>query len=86
MYTSLRYTVLQRTLAFVIAVALVGWLTVPALMTPSSFLALLGFIAVSAWVVKTTYQNAQPASSLAQSFYDADAEAAALDTPLPKGR
>jgi hypothetical protein len=67
---------LHSTLGLVIvAVAAAWWLTVPGLMTSSTFAAILGILAASAWVVKSTFENARPASSLAQSLHDVEAAA-----------
>jgi hypothetical protein len=50
------------------------WLfTVPARLTPSSFVAFAALLGGCAWVTATSYINARPASSLAQSIHDADA-------------
>ena len=70
-------TVLQRALVSVMAVvAAAWWLTVPGVMAPSTFVALFGILAASAWVWRSTYENARPASSLAQSLYDVETAAA----------
>ena len=53
-------------------VAASWWLTVPAVMATSTFVALCGIVAASVWVVMSTYRNARPASSLAQSLHDVD--------------
>ena len=62
-------------LAFVFIAVLVAaswWLTVPDVMATSTFAALCGIVAASVWVVMSTYQNARPTSSLAQSLHDVD--------------
>ena len=57
-----------------VAVVALAWLVaVPHFLTLSSFAAFAGLLAASAWVLKTTYSNAQPASSLAQRLHDAEA-------------
>jgi hypothetical protein len=58
------------------AVAAAWWLTVPALMTSTNFVALAGIAAGFLWVLKNTYESAQPASSLAQSLHDVETAAA----------
>jgi hypothetical protein len=70
-------SLLRRILALVAVVAAAAWwLTVPDLITSSTFVALLAFLAGAAWVLKSTYENAQPASSLAQSLHDIETAAA----------
>jgi len=87
MHADFHSTVFQRALVLAIAIAALAWfLIVPALMTSSAFVALCGLLAASAWIVKTAYVNAQPASSLAQSLHDAEVDAAAAITPAPKVR
>jgi hypothetical protein len=56
-------------------VAAAWWLTVPGLVTSSTFVALFGILAASVWVMKITFDNARPASSLAQSLHDVEAAA-----------
>jgi hypothetical protein len=69
-------TLFHSTLGLVIlTVAAVWWLTVPGLITSSTFVAILGILAASAWVVKSTFENARPASSLAQSLHDVETAA-----------
>ena len=66
-------TLVDRNLALSLPVVTVAWLlTVPAVLTTSSFLAAAGLLIGVAWVARTTYRNAQPASSLAQSFHDTE--------------
>ena len=60
--------------ALVALVALAWLVAVPNFLTLSSFAAFAGLLAATAWVLKNTYSNAQPASSLAQRFHDADNE------------
>jgi hypothetical protein len=70
-------TLFQRTVVF--AVAAIGgawWLAVPGVMTSSTFVAIFGIVAASAWVLKSTVENARPASSLAQSLHDVETAAA----------
>jgi hypothetical protein len=62
-------------LALTLVVA-VWWLTVPGLMTSSTFVALFGILGASGWVLKSAYENARPASSLAQSLHDVETTAA----------
>jgi UPF0716 family protein affecting phage T7 exclusion len=81
MHAYFNSAVFRPTLVLVISVV-AGWvLTVPGLMTPSSFVLLFGFVAAFAWVLRTTYMNAQPASSLAQSLHDADTDASVKRAP-----
>jgi hypothetical protein len=68
-----------RTIALAVTVIAAAWLvTVPAVLTTSSFLAVAGLVTAFVWVAKITYANGQPAASLAQSLHDAD--------QLPPGR
>jgi len=61
----------------ILLLVLTAWsLTVPTLLSPSSFFAFAGLLAGCAWVTTTSYLNARPATSLAQSLHDADAVAA----------
>lgn len=70
-YTGL--TALQRYLALAIVLVAGAWLlTVPVVFTTSSFLTLVGVSMVCGWIVRITYLNAQPASSLAQSLHDVE--------------
>ena len=74
--------------AFALIAALVvtsWWLTVPEVMATSTFAALCGILAASVWVVMSTYQNARPASSLAQSLHDVDAPEALKRTNRNSG-
>ena len=77
MRTSFYPTAVPRGLFFVtllVALVALAWLVaVPDFLTLSSFAAFAGLLAASAWVLKITYSNAQPASSLAQRLHDADA-------------
>ena len=68
-------------LTLLVVVAAAWWLTVPGLMNSSTFVALFGILMATAWVVKSTFENARPASSLAQSLHDVDAAAAAKRSP-----
>lgn len=73
MYSYTGYSVIQRGFALAIPLFVAAWfVTVPAVMTTSSFLALVGILMAFGWVVRTTYLNAQPASSIAQSLDDAE--------------
>jgi hypothetical protein len=57
----------------VLLLVLTAWsLTVPTLLSPSSFLAFAGLLAGCAWVTTISYLNARPAASLAKSLHDAD--------------
>ena len=69
-------TRLQSALALAVAlIASVWWVTVPHVIAASTFVALCAVLAASAWVVLSTFQNARPASSLAQSLHDEPAAA-----------
>ena len=57
--------------------AVAGVMTVPSLLTLSTFLALAGVLGGFTWVLKETLVSAQPARSIAQSLHDIDAAAAA---------
>ena len=60
-------TATQRTLALAIPSVATAWfLTVPTILTSSTFLALVGLLIGFAWAARTSYLNGQPASSLAQ--------------------
>ena len=76
MRTSFYPPAVPRALFFVtllVALVAVAWLVaVPNFLTLSSFAAFAGLLAASALVLKITYSNAQPASSLAQRLHDAD--------------
>lgn len=66
-------TAIQRTFAFAMPTVAAAWLlTVPAVLTTSSFLALVALLGAFAWIIKATYANGQPQASLAQSLYDAE--------------
>lgn len=59
----------------VMAIPLIGaaWLvTVPGLLTTSTFLAMLGIVAGLFWVARATYVNGQPAASFPQVLHDAE--------------
>lgn len=76
MHASFNSTPFQSALAFALAIiAAAWWLTVPGLMTSSTFAAVFGILAGSLWVLKSTLENARPASSLAQSLHDVEAAA-----------
>ena len=59
------------------------WLTVPDMIAPSTFVAFCVVIAASMWVVLTTWENARPASSLAQSLHDETAAREKRGGPRP---
>ena len=86
MHVNSSSTVFQS--AFVLIALLVAaswWLTVPEVMATSTFAAVCGILAASVWVVMSTYQNARPASSLAQSLHDVDAAEALKRTNRNSG-
>jgi hypothetical protein len=67
------WTAVQRVFAFAIPIAIASWMiSVPAFMGTSSFLAAVVLFTALGWVAFTTYKNAMPAPSLAQSLHDAD--------------
>ena len=73
MHVPPRTTVVQGAVAFAIPIVAAAWLvTVPTVLTASSFLAIVGVVAGFAWVARKTYVNSQPAASLAQQFHDTD--------------
>lgn len=55
------------------AVALAWWILVPQLMTSMNFVALAGIFGGFVVVVRNTFENARPASSVAQSLHDLEA-------------
>jgi hypothetical protein len=60
-------------LTFGIPVVAVAWfVTVPTVLSLSSFLTVVGLATGFVWVIANTYANVQPAASLAQSLHDAD--------------
>jgi hypothetical protein len=66
-------TTLVRILAVALPfVVLTSLIAVPAVLTMSTFLALLGLLAALGWVARATYRNGQPAASLAQALHDVD--------------
>jgi hypothetical protein len=68
-----QWTAVQRLVAFAVPVFMTTWLiSVPTLMGTSYFLAAVALFTALGGVAFTTYRNAMPASSLAQSLHDAD--------------
>ena len=61
------------TLLVALGVLAAWFMTVPTVITPSSFLAFAGLLAGCAWVTMRSYINGRPAHSLAQSLHDAAA-------------
>ena len=62
-----------RIVAFALPfVALALLTTVPAVLSLSTFLVLVGLLTALGWVARTTYMNGQPAASVAQALHDAD--------------
>lgn len=77
-------TAFQRYLAVAVPLVVLAWfVTVPAVFTTSSFLAVAGLLAALGWIAMNTYLNGQPAASLAQVIHDAD-DAPSLDRPREK--
>ena len=73
MRNSSNFTAVQRSAWLALPVIVAAWfLAVPAILSTSTFIAFVGVVMGLAWVVSTTYWNAQPASSLAQSIHDAE--------------
>lgn len=67
------FTPFQRSAGLAIPVIIAAWfLAVPAVLSTSTFIAFVGVVLGLGYVVSTTYWNAQPASSLAQSIHDAE--------------
>ena len=78
MRTSYNRLVVPCAVVFLALSAVAAWsMTVPNVMTPSSFLAVAGLLAGCVWVTVTGYINGRPVSSLAQSLHDAHAAEAA---------
>jgi hypothetical protein len=73
MPASHHWTVVQRISVFAIPIAVAIWLmSVPTLIGTSNLLVVIALFSALGWVAFTTYRNAMPASSLAQSLHDAD--------------
>lgn len=61
----------QRLLILAVPLTAVAWLvTVPGVLTTSSFFATLGLLFGLVWVARVTYQNSQPSASLPQVLHD----------------
>lgn len=70
------WTVVPRALGFSVPLLLIsGVILVPWLMTFSNFAVLAAAVVVGSWVCLATFNNAQPASSLAQTIHDSEAAA-----------
>ena len=72
---SVRYhgTAIQRLVAFAVPFSIATWLiAVPTFIGTSTFFAAIALFTALGWVAFTTYKNAMPSSSLAQSLHDAD--------------
>lgn len=70
------WTVVPRTLAFSVPLLLIsGVILVPWLMTFANFAVVAAVAIVGSWVGMATFNNAQPASSLAQTIHDSEAAA-----------
>jgi hypothetical protein len=68
-----QWTAVQRLFAFAVPVYIAAWLvSVPTLMGTSNFLVAAALFTALGWVAFSTYNNALPASSLAQSLHDAE--------------
>ena len=80
MRVSPKSAVLYFGLSFVILIAAAWSFGVPTLLTPTTFVASAAVLTGLVWVSSITYMNARPASSLAQSLYDADDRVAAVRT------
>jgi hypothetical protein len=73
MHFSSNFTPVQRSAALAIPIIVAAWfLAVPAVLSTSTFIAFVGVVMGLGWVASTTYWNAQPASSLAQSIHDSE--------------
>lgn len=73
MHAPQRSTLGQGAVASAFPIAAVAWLvTVPTVLTASSFLAIAGVVAGFGWIARRTYVNSQPAASLAQHLHDTD--------------
>lgn len=70
----------QRNAFLALPLVALAWLVaVPAVVTTSSFIAVVGLLAAFGWIAKTTYENGQPAGSLAQVLHDAERSATPKD-------
>jgi hypothetical protein len=68
-----QWTAVQRLVALAAPVFMTAWLiSVPTVMGTSNLLAAVALFTALGWVAFTTYKNAMPASSLAQSLHDGD--------------
>jgi len=66
--------VFERGLVVAIPLLVIAWfIAVPTFLAPVNFALVAALILGISWVLKTTFTNAQPASSLAQTLHDADA-------------
>ena len=63
----------QRVLVLAMPLTAAAWLvSVPGVLTTSSFLAVAGVLIGGFWVARATYRNGQPAASLPQVLHDAE--------------
>lgn len=61
----------QRLLVLAVPLTAVAWLvTVPGVLTTSSFFAALGLLFGLVWVARVTYENSQAPASLPQVLHD----------------
>lgn len=66
-------TALHGRLTLAIPFFATAWLvTVPAVLTPATFFAVMGLLLVFGWVAKVTYQNGQAADSLPQLLHETE--------------
>jgi len=71
----------QRLLGLAIPLTAVAWLvTVPGVVTTSSFLAVVGLVSGLLWVARATYENGQAPASLPQVLHD-EAQATSFAPP-----
>lgn len=69
----LRGAVAHRPFALAVPFVIAAWAVTPAtLIATSSFFAFAALLMALMWIVTTTYENAQPAASLAQALDDAE--------------
>jgi hypothetical protein len=66
-------TAIQRSVAFTVPFFAMAWLvTVPAVLTPTDFFAVVGLLVAFGWVARTTVLNGQAVGSLAQLLHETE--------------
>ena len=67
-------------LVFIVTLSLLGWLwTVPTLLSPTTFAAVVVFLVGGAAIALTTWHNAQATGSIAQLLHATDADTGNVD-------